>query len=199
MINDQTFLAFTNLGDSAVTFGFASALALYLFYYKQRPAFLTLVVSYVATGVCIALGKFFIYSHCSLGEMPLTLHSPSGHSALSLVAYGLFGFFVSSSLQGWRRFVPPMIVFPIVALISASRILLGYHTFGDVVSGLLAGAIIGLIAWRFFMRGKSVCCPWIPFMLASLAFLSLLYGKRIPAEDYIELLSGSVKRSLHSC
>lgn len=84
----------------------------------------------------------------------MLIHSysfPSGHSAGSMVVYGLLAFLVLHSLPGpWGVICAGLLAFLILS-IGISRIYLGAHFASDVIGGWLVGAI-GLAIIIFFIK-----------------------------------------------
>src|SRR5262249_19183800 len=67
---------------------------------------------------------------------------PSGHALVSLVMYGLLGYFVLMNLHhAWSRNIVVLVPILIVLLIGISRMFLGVHYFSDVAAGYVAGTI----------------------------------------------------------
>lgn len=74
---------------------------------------------------------------------------PSGHSALSAVAFGMVALLVlRSGLDGRARAALVSLMMVIVFLVGLSRIYLGVHYPSDVLAGWAAGgAVVGIVAW----------------------------------------------------
>lgn len=74
---------------------------------------------------------------------------PSGHSALSMVGYGIVAVLVArSGAPQWIKVAAAVAAGCLVALIGISRVYLGAHFPTDVAAGWLAGAAIVLLyAW----------------------------------------------------
>lgn len=189
----------TNMGDSAVTGALTLALAFYLLSVEQKRAAVALGAAYALAAFSIALAKILLYSRCQTVGILFDLRSPSGHSALSLVAYGMFASFVASSWAGWRRFIPYLFAAPLVAGIAFSRVALGYHSKSDVVVGILIGFASCFAAWRLVMRGRGVRCRWMPFTIIAVIVVALLCGFHFPAETIIEYFSHVIRNTLRVC
>lgn len=84
----------------------------------------------------------------------MLIHSysfPSGHSAGSMVTYGLLAFLAFHSLPGpWGTIAASLLAFLILS-IGISRIYLGAHFASDVIGGWLVGAI-GLAIIIFIIK-----------------------------------------------
>lgn len=67
---------------------------------------------------------------------------PSGHSMMSLIAFGLFAYFIWQGLN--NRYARIMLLFftsLLIILIGISRMTLGVHYLSDVVAGFAAGGV----------------------------------------------------------
>ena len=75
---------------------------------------------------------------------------PSGHSSLSMTAYGILGVLISrSTLPARARQVILVLLGAVILLVGLSRVWLGVHYPTDVVAGWAAGAVIVLLYARF--------------------------------------------------
>jgi membrane-associated phospholipid phosphatase len=110
---------------------------------------ITIGLASVANG---ALKSFIARARPDLLE-PITVEHgfsfPSGHAALSMVAYGVFGVLVMRSRLplGIRRAVAVGLAI-VVLLVGLSRVWLGVHFPTDVLAGWTAGAVIVLVYAR---------------------------------------------------
>ena len=75
-----------------------------------------------------------------LGE-DISYGFPSGHSQSAVTFWGWAGLKVK---KAWAR----MIFFALILLISSSRIYLGAHYVGDVLGGMLVGAVFLIVAYK---------------------------------------------------
>jgi membrane-associated phospholipid phosphatase len=75
-----------------------------------------------------------------LGE-DISYGFPSGHSQSAVTFWGWAGLNVK---KAWAR----MIFFALILLISSSRIYLGAHYVGDVLGGMLVGAVFLIVAYK---------------------------------------------------
>ncbi|MGB9153068.1 MAG: phosphatase PAP2 family protein [Alphaproteobacteria bacterium] len=164
---EKLFYAITNLGDSAVTGALSVSLIVYLLILRQKRAALAVGAAFAVAALIIAVGKIALYSRCDLSEAPFGLRSPSGHTAISVAVYGLFAALVAASQTGRRRIIPYLVAVPLIGLIAASRVVLSYHTTGDVIAGLIVSG--GLSVWRLggpFCAEKRCAVPGGPLSLS---------------------------------
>jgi len=67
---------------------------------------------------------------------------PSGHAMMSLIAYGLLGYFLFNALpERWQRVVVSAGLIVLILLIGFSRIYLGVHYLSDVLAGFAVGGL----------------------------------------------------------
>lgn len=132
-------LLFTHLHGTVGIILLALALALFLFWRKERDWLLTLVV--VLPGgmlLNVMLKHVFLRDRPSFSDPLLTLTSysfPSGHVAGATLFYGVIAAFLASHLPTWRwRAAAVLIACLLVILVGITRIYLGVHYFSDVVA-----------------------------------------------------------------
>jgi membrane-associated phospholipid phosphatase len=139
-------LAITEIGDTAVMTALAAIIALYLFWAGSRKSAGLLVLSLLA-----AAGAIFILKIAFLGcwvKVPFfDLRSPSGHAALSAAVLGTFASIMATQLGGTDRWIPYLVVGPLIVLIAASRTLLGMHTPEEALVGLFVGFCVAVAAY----------------------------------------------------
>jgi undecaprenyl-diphosphatase len=75
-------------------------------------------------------------------EVAQNFSFPSGHAMMALIGYGLFTYFVWSSLRHrYERIVLIFVASLLIILIGISRLTLGVHYLSDVVAGFAAGGL----------------------------------------------------------
>ncbi len=88
---------------------------------------------------------------------------PSGHSMLSIIAYGMMAYIICLLLKNnLQRFIIVLLGIIVIALIGLSRLALGVHYFSDVLAGYAVGALwlmscIGV--WRFIHSRREATSP----------------------------------------
>ena len=126
-----------------------------------------------------------------LGE-DISYGFPSGHSQSAVTFWGWAGLNVK---KAWAR----MIFFALILLISSSRIYLGAHYVGDVLGGMLFGAVFLIVAYKAmpYLESELGSIPsWLrdyltPFISALLFGLSLAVFPEI-ARGNSALICGSL-------
>jgi undecaprenyl-diphosphatase len=112
---------------------------------------------------------------------------PSGHAALSIVAYGFLAFLVAHGKPGWQKIAVAVPAAGIAVLIAFSRLYLGAHWFSDVAASAGLGlAWIGLlcIAYIHHVRDRPLrALPMLLIVFATLSFFGSAYAHRYHARD----------------
>ncbi|MDD3371400.1 MAG: phosphatase PAP2 family protein [Alphaproteobacteria bacterium] len=188
--------ALTKFGSDPVTGALALTMAACLFISGHRRAAAAVGVTFFVAVVLLALSKFALFSRCEDVSILYGLKSPSGHSALSFVVYGFLAAFVSGAFSDWRRFVPYIAAGTLIALIAASRVMIGVHTPSDVLAGLALGGAVTLSGWRVFMKGQTVRLSWKTFLLVVLLVVTAMYGVHFSAEGTLRTLADYFRKQL---
>lgn len=148
-----------------------------------------------------ALIAKIIFLPCSHLFPELNLHSPSGHTAAAVAAYGGFAML-------WVKFSRDRLLRALIISaaiigcfgIAVSRVLIEVHT----VPEILLGGFIGLVAPALLMRmtppdNEPVLRPTLLLLLAPLALVVLLPGVSLPIESTIDRLSTHLMAWLGLC
>ncbi|TXH74453.1 bifunctional DedA family/phosphatase PAP2 family protein [Thiobacillus sp.] len=81
---------------------------------------------------------------------------PSGHAAMSMVAYGFLAVLIAGQLARPRRWIVYAVAALLISGIAASRLYLGAHWLSDVIGGLSLGfAWVCLLAIAYYRRPVS--------------------------------------------
>ena len=188
-------LSISDFGDSAVLAGVVLILAFYLYVTKQKRWLGRLVLCVVLAGVAIVLSKLILrgcYPGLHMGGWWGRLTSPSGHAALGIVVYGsCFRVLQNMTTRKIGRLLGMAFVI-FIGCIAASRALLGFHSWAEVVFGVSVGLLAYMIAWA---REKPSSRNWqgskmqllLPLLL--IATMLALHGWRLPAENKVHDLA----------
>ena len=129
------------------------------------------------TGLTIAIGKvFFSGCHARLWDV----HSPSGHTAASAIAYGGFTAIAMAGSRSVRAQLFRVGTLLWIAVIGLTRVKLMAHTFHEVVVGWIVGGTF-LAVFVVFYRGR--VRP--PYLLAGLLMVAVVaVGWMLPVNRY---------------
>jgi undecaprenyl-diphosphatase len=164
-LRDRIMLAFTFLGEPNLLLVLSVSLGIILWVAQHRSEATTIAVTGAgAVGLNLLLKKLFARDRPLLWERVVDVRFysfPSGHAMISMVIYGLLGYFLGSRFPKQRWWIYSLTVV-LVAAIGLSRLYLGVHWPTDVIAGYTAGlvwlitCILSLEVWKQF---RSVSAP----------------------------------------
>ncbi|MEG4233106.1 phosphatase PAP2 family protein [Microcoleus sp. Pol11C3] len=164
-LRDRVMLAFTFFGEPNLLLALSVSLGIILWVRKHRSEATTIAVTGAgALGLNILLKQLFARARPQLWERTVDVKFysfPSGHAMISMVIYGLLGYFLGSRFPKLRWWIYSLTVV-LIAAIGLSRLYLGVHWPTDVIAGYTAGlvwliaCILSLEVWKQF---RSVSAP----------------------------------------
>ncbi|MEG4585581.1 phosphatase PAP2 family protein [Microcoleus sp. MOSTC5] len=156
-LRDQIMLGFTFLGEPNLLLVICLMLGIVLVARNHRSEATTIAFAGAgAIGLNLLLKKLFARARPQLWErvVDVKFYSfPSGHAMISMVIYGLLGYFLGSRFPKQRWSIYSLTVV-LIAAIGLSRLYLGVHWPTDVIAGYTAGlvwlitCIITLEIWK---------------------------------------------------
>ncbi len=161
----------THLGDSVLVIPASLLLVSYLAYRRllghARLWFETLALCGLVT---LALKAVFFACGTQL-RLP-AIHSPSGHTSLSVTFYGCAALMASVDKSRAMQLATIAAGAGIALAVALTRIVLHVHSTSEVLMGLMIGAVC--VAWfgSRFVALRPVNLPW-PALVATLAILAL--------------------------
>ncbi|HXW64736.1 MAG TPA: phosphatase PAP2 family protein [Burkholderiaceae bacterium] len=187
----NSFSAFlTGAGDSGVLLllSLISAALIWL-WHSGRAAWLLLRSVLLAVLVVTVLKVLFL--SCAAHWQP-DLVSPSGHACLSAAVFGSLGVVAAAGRGALARLVIALLVALAVAIIASSRVLIGVHTWTEVIVGLLVGVLaLVLFAWSY-TRSAPPRIELVTFGVTLLATMMLTFGIRLPGESIIRHVARNI-------
>ncbi len=171
----------TDFADQAVLLPLAVLLtAAFAVMGWRRGALAWLAIIGLTLGAMLLLKMFTL----ACGHLlPPGLRSPSGHTAAAGAIYGgLFGL-VARRVSGHAGWTVPCAL-AIAAVIAATRLALGVHTWLDVLVGGGVG-VVGAVALAWSAGPPPQTVKLLPVMIAGLVLILALHGLRLPAETAI--------------
>jgi undecaprenyl-diphosphatase len=175
---DRVLVAITLLGDARVLTLLVVGLSLWLALKGYWKASLHWLAAFAITALLTRILKLSTANPRPLEAYPdlLAMSFPSGHTSLSVAAFGFLALLVARELPGPRRWIPYVAATLVCVPIAFSRLYLGVHWLSDVLGGLTLGlfwvALMG-IAYRTH-PGPSV--PLRPLLGLGCALLVLASG-----------------------
>ena len=163
----------------------------------RRPA-VALAVSLSAGGLAVGILKLALQS-CGRLLLDTSLVNPSGHVAVSAMAYGGLALVLGGGLSGVPRQVAYGGFIALVAGIAASRTVLHVHNPAEV----LAGLAVGLAALALYGRTRGVAkgseASTGRLTLAALLLVVAMHGTRWPIEEQIRSLVALIRAGVPAC
>ena len=195
--------AITDFGDSEVL-GLAtlSATAVLFWSGERRAAtrfLLTMGCSMALIGACKIV---FLGCGGAYGER-LHIYSPSGHTALTTAFCIATAAHLSASRPHPLRFAIWLAAIGATFSVSASRVLLGYHSKPEVVIGFLVGSVTAWVVGRAFPLSaapKPSKPKQLAAFVAAIAVIAILFhGRHFPAERIIRSIAGYLHEYIPAC
>ena len=186
---DPLVLFLTNFGDLAVSMPVALGVALF-FYYRDRTD-LALIYGLnvvLAVAAAMVLKLVFAATNATLWEPMLGMSNgaPSGHVVDAVAVYGGAAILVGLTSQGAARIVLGLIATALIVCVGLTRIILGAHTPGDVVAGLIVGGaaviLIGIACRRGAPTGG---VAYLLLLLIAVAGVMQYSGLHLSSTDYL--------------
>jgi len=180
----SSFSAFlTDAGDSGVLLPLAMISAGLLWLLHSGRAAWLLLRSVLLAAVLISLLKVLFLS-CASHWQP-ELISPSGHACLSAAVFGSLGIVAAAGRPAVARAGIAIFVALLVGIIAVSRVLIGVHTWTEVLVGLAVGVCAQtLFAWSY-LRTSPPRVDLKTFGVTLVATLLLAFGVRLPGESLL--------------
>jgi membrane-associated phospholipid phosphatase len=188
----------TDVADTAVMVPVALAISLQMYVTGfRRIALIVLLSLFLAAG---AIGTLkVVIGGCDVIRTHVGMRSPSGHAALSAAVLLPTSALIASHFESWKRYLPLLAAALTIALITASRVLLGHHSGVEAVVGLIVGVSIGApISW-YILRLQPKALQVLPILVLVLIVTLSLIGTRAPSESFVHVLAGFVHRNVPFC
>jgi membrane-associated phospholipid phosphatase len=179
----------TDFADQAVVLPVVLAICLALLSQGWIRGALAWAATIIGTfSVMLALKVVLI--PCGMGE----LHTPSGHVAAATVLAG--GLAATLRRRGGSVVLPVSLL--AAAIIGASRLVLGMHTWPEVVLGALVGIVGASIMRRLAGAPPPELNAWRLVMIAGVV-AAIFHGLHMPAEAEINSTAWRLARLLDVC
>jgi membrane-associated phospholipid phosphatase len=181
----------TDFADQAVILPLVLAVAVALAVQGWRRGALTWLIVVASTFFVTLLFKL-VFLGCSPLFGPMDVHSPSGHVAAATVVSGG----LAALLIPLRSSMLPVALLAAI-VIGASRVLLGMHSFPEVV----VGALIGLAGAAALLRfaGPPPALRIAPLVVVIVLVAGLFHGLHLPAEAAIRHTAFRAAQFIPAC
>ena len=201
----RDFLSYlADFGDSAVLIAIVFSSAFFLLYRKHYNSAMALVTTLlVSAGIIATLKLIFI----SCGHNFLNIHSPSGHAALSISVYGMFGLVFYRHLPGLFRIFVSAGFLALGFIIAISRVIMNLHTLNEVILGGSVGILVMGFFWYMCLHRQPFAVPdnqlrkktALGVALIIIAVASLVHGTRLPAEPFMQSKAKKIQSKIEFC
>ena len=139
-----------------------------------------------AVGVVTAVPKIW-FSAC--GYAPWHVHSPSGHSSFSTVAYGGLALVLCAGESSGRKFAIGLLAALWVLAIGWSRVVVHAHTVQEVLVGIGVG-VLGVAAFALMYRaGRHPGALWGVPAAMLVAVIAALPEMHLTLEPWLHVLA----------
>jgi membrane-associated phospholipid phosphatase len=194
----ETYLLFiTDLGNVVVVGALAATVAVYLAMAGSRRPALALLVAFALAAVLIAVAKLICMT-CHVQVSP-SLRSPSGHVAMAAAVYGMMASIVAARMKRWQGVLLWLFAILLIALIAASRVLLGLHSPLEALAGLVIGGVsYGIARWAV-LRHSPVQFDGRALAVTAFAVILLFHGVPVPTEHMIQWLAMHIRPHVKVC
>jgi membrane-associated phospholipid phosphatase len=177
--------ALTDCGDLAVLLPLIGVLTLWIVLTRRSRLVLWWLI---ALAICIGVTgvlKIYFFACPPLSD----LHSPSGHTSLSILVYGGLTVAVASAASGWRRIAVIAVGASFVTGIAVSRILVEAHSIPEVLLGSLIGAAALYVFARDYSREPMATAFLPPLVAVCTMLVMLLNGHEVRAEEFLHQIA----------
>ena len=118
------------------------------------------------------------------------MHSPSGHTAFSVLVYGALTLAIAMQSGSLRRLLAIGIGAGLILTIAASRLLLDIHSPAEIGLGLAIGAASLVIFGR--KLGRHQAKVW-PLLVTAAVLIAILHGRELHAEQFLHKITGNLQ------
>jgi membrane-associated phospholipid phosphatase len=153
----EALMAVTQMHAPAGIAVLAAGMAIYMALKRDHYWLLAVLLAMPAGMILNVLLKNLFERSRPVFEQPLvmiaTYSFPSGHAAYSTMLYGLLAAYVAHRVDRWQwRLVSVLVCGAIVALVAFSRLYLGAHYLTDVLAGMFEGLAWLALVWMVVTR-----------------------------------------------
>jgi membrane-associated phospholipid phosphatase len=160
-----------------------------------RLALLWLLALAAGTGLTALLKIYF--SACGLA--PSGIHSPSGHACFSTLVYGGLIVFCWVGSSPRRRIALAVLGIGWIGLIAYSRVAVGAHSPGEVVSGTIIGAAALGSFSAFYLRADPPRASLLLPLAGAILVVAPLHGHQLAIEPLLKQIGSWLHHALPIC
>jgi membrane-associated phospholipid phosphatase len=177
--------ALTEFGDLAVLMPLATVMLAWLLLTRSSRGAVWWVIS---VAVCAGLTAILKVSFYGCPPTPY-LHSPSGHTSFSILAYGAMALVTASQTAGLRRIITIASTTGFVLAIAVSRLLLYIHSAAEIGLGVVIGAACLTAFGQGYLSRPSARRSLFPLFLVGAVVVLFLRGRGIDIERLLQAVA----------
>ncbi|MDR3424557.1 MAG: phosphatase PAP2 family protein [Alphaproteobacteria bacterium] len=198
MLVETYLLLITSLGNAVVVGALVITACVYLVVAGSRRPALALACAFglAALGVCVAK---LLCMGCHSNPLDPALRSPSGHVAISTAVYGMLTAIITARMNRWQSVLAWIGAISLILLIAASRVLLGFHTFDEVIVGFVIGGTSYALARRFALRKETIKFNGLALAATAAVVIVIFHGVQFPFEQAIQWLALYIRHNATVC
>jgi membrane-associated phospholipid phosphatase len=175
----------TDFGDAAVLLPLSLVFFLWLLTTARVGTALLWLLILAFCNALLAVLKFYFLA-CPAG---ISLHSPSGHTGFGIYVYGSLTAVLALSVgQRWLRSAIVVTGTVLIAVMAASRLILGYHSIVEILIGAVIGGGALAVFIPIYTRGPVRRGPVVWLTLIALMVALIFHGEKVTAEGYLRQL-----------
>ncbi len=153
----KALLFFTYLGNWQIIIGLSIIAIIILGLLREKRKIVFLTMSLISGEIICFLFKLLIHRQrpdIKFSLIPENGYAfPSGHAIMSVIFYGMVGYFIYKVCKKlWQKLIVLFTFFIFIFLIGSSRIYLGVHWASDIIAGWLIGFSILIFFITVFKR-----------------------------------------------
>ena len=185
----------TDLGDLLCVTAVAGVIAFWCWQQIDRLAAAAFAAAYALT-FCVTAGLKMVSANVARSPWEteafgLSSGAPSGHVAMTMVAYGAAAYFCGKAARGWEALLGQAACLLVIVAVAVTRVTLHDHTIGDVIAGVTVGGLILALPMALVWsrpRPQSPVSPgstrWLIAGMAAAALFMLASGARMPSNAF---------------
>jgi membrane-associated phospholipid phosphatase len=185
----------TNFGDLAILLPLVVVVTGWLGAIRQPRALLWWLAAVALCMSATAALKVYFFVCPPLAD----LHTPSGHTSLGTLVYGVLTLAVAQAVTGWKRAAVIAAGTAFIAAIGISRVVIHVHSVPEV----LLGSIIGIGALALFVRQVGPHCVierrLQAMLITCFVLMVMLNGQDLRAEDMFHAVGRYLNHAGMAC
>lgn len=182
-------VALTEFGDAAVLLPLAATIFLRLLLSDATRAAVSWIFSVLVCVAVTAASKIFFWGYPPISD----LHSPSGHTGLSVLVYGTTALITAVEGGAWRPRIAAAGGVALILAIAVSRLLLDNHKVPEVIMGWVIGGVSLAFFGHRYWRLRPKIARLTPLLVGMTMLALALHGAELRAEQLLHRITGFLR------